>query len=885
MAIARHIVRFAILNISMLLLQLMMWQPLSASEPVPFLDITYQQGPDSGLPDYLLPWWQTSIQEADEWCMHTLHVSGHGGEFLSHLKRCHLLGGGIAQESGTSPTVSCSWRGDALPQELSRFIDSLPGHVRGDDHGDHSLRGPGYAIPASLDPIPDGLRVVLDGRGIAMDAEDSIWVSTLGMPRDTLKLLGQSISTWKLECAVEGDGHGWIDSGLPREWFKAIDIESVKCIPEEAVAGGAIGIDGAAVAGAIERKFGKDIPYDGFMGIPSGFNLLSIARALDGTWDWCFLHDGSWCLRAPRGKALDDFLQAFFQEYQLPLPDEGGYARVGDLYCAKHVQEWLWSDRLETLNAWAPTPSTTLTSQIKSSQSSLWIFAGADAATSWIDKILGPVAAVQCALPCSLCSLPIDLEFAASLTDCHGKAWPDFIAAMATMSNLELVGRIGGKTLTIDSSKGLLPWVAPGMAIRWFVDYFQANAGQRKLVKAISTLHAMGESALTTGASSSALQNKREAGVRLMTTLGVNRKAVRMLAWRQFLKYGASGIGDAQRQEAQAVAAVLPLSSVIDDPTFPTASEIIGMRVQQSGRVVDYLSQEAVATQSLCNGGLTLIAAADRRGLILLNRAERFLRHPQNAAEALCYWDTCANRDFGYLVAEMQQLLNPDEINSWLDQEVRYPLTFWNGERVLTCGALAKYLIGDSRILDYQLIPVLMDSHLMRSHCEWANASRDVAICMLAMQSCESDSSLIPPMLGEVNSLLGEKIARQIIQQEFIYQGAVAQCQFLHIAGMIERLALQGKLPRTFDLLDHQIGPLVIRWGDNSRALSYEPIGERGFHLWMSAKEGPLPEWSPLAWEQMTVKMPGNVTASYVRHRGLNLSIDPTAAHLPDQGP
>jgi len=826
----------------------------AADEALPFAELSYRHDANLVLPEPIASWWQESASEAMAWWSEATGVSVAAGQAIANLHSLRLVAGGIPAPDGLlSPTVA-GWLRETVPVLTPSVLAAgaaWPGFITAVGQGGASLRSAHGIVPADADP-PAGLRVMLHGPGLYEELRRRTTKHERGAgpsADDLEEVIVRLARQWEPSASVATGADGAIGtfaSGLPARWFRPVDAAVVSRLPADTVAWLALAIDGRALGEDLQAALAEQglATVWPFALIPF-LTPQTVAQACDGTWVVAGGPSGL-LIRAPRSTALDALLGGMAVLSRLKLPTDQTPVALGDgLLGACSARDWIVAETAPGIAAWFnDTPHLPVQLQADA------LLAG------WLDRRQTSAAVDQ------LAGILPEEEALPSRTwqgTEHGEesAWGRMTKQLDGPGSHCLTGTGGDGTLTLALAGPVLPWLLPGMAIRWFADIAQDEEGKRRLRAEVDRLHrdklavfpaeglagipAIDPARLAAWKGLIAsIHDITEPASKLQSTES-RRLGDEVLPWTIAEKDAAI-----LEYARQAVAATLPL----DDPAFPRGGDPLVLTADATDwRDQSRFFEVNAIARGLAFLGLHLVAHGDAHGALLADRAMALLGAPQNLNGLWQRIDYARDRD--WFIAGSLADHDRRAYARWLDEPpptISVP-SAWHGERVYFVGRIAEVLLGTGSPATAALVderPWLpltwLRFGLGQPHTWRAWTAPEMASIMDVMARIEQGDlatigkdafRLHSPLLG------GFTVSLDMI----LDTGRLAQCRhrLIRLAARLRDLAAAGKLPPTQAAANAAVGRLELTMGGTSLPLTYQRLADNAFRLFIADQVPPPP--------------------------------------------
>jgi hypothetical protein len=663
---------------------------LAAAEPVPLLDLDYEaDGPR--LPPPLAAWWDRALGDAAGWAASRSGVPLQAPSFAG-ITSLRLAGAALPSAAAGEPEAWAAGWVDGLdaPGEdaLAALVARWPGcTLRHGGDGRIMVDAAGIMPPHRV-ALP-GWRATLHGaalgNGLLPDETDPVLRERL------LSAVGQ----W--ECtAITTLAGAWFEPGLPSRWFRAPDPRLAARLPPTAAAHGLLAVDGMALADDLERIFpsgSRPAILAGLREIP-GVSVRGLASALTGTWAGWWDGAAGGLLSMPSSPVGDGLLRLLAANGDLILPTDAKAVRMRPgLFAAWDGDSWIFATDAAFIAAWQAEPA------------SIPAVEG-----------LGEVAISGPALARLLADLPLELvaqlpvsdtlhgggnPVRGQLTENFGKAlpepaWRTACGALADLgeSRIRLADHDGD--LRLDLGGQLLPWVLPGLGLRWFADQGQDLVGRDLLRRTIARLRAEGAGALPEDllAEMPAVDPARLAAAEevLTATRAALKAAKAGGLWKRVRGEGVP-LPDAPTPQ---LLAVVEATAGMDAADFPAASTM-GLSRAIAARELGSAIAGALAGRDLTQAVRDLAALGRPEALVLARRVQRFLARPRLQGEWILALAAQANTDDAMLALGLAGVAGAADMAAWSSlppPDAAQLAACWHAERLAGAGWVAALWLG-----------------------------------------------------------------------------------------------------------------------------------------------------------------------------------------------
>ncbi len=865
-----------------------------AAEPVPFLELTY--GAAEGLmpPAPVGEWWRETVVESAVWWGATSNTPVDGAVALSNLRILRILVSGVPAADGQLTPAIAIWVREAVPllgPTLATVAARWPGYSAQDEGGASILRGP-LAIPAAQSEPPPGLRIALRGAGLAEELRRRVSSDQpTGLSAEDLAARLAEAARWNPVAGIEpgpGGPHGWLDTGLPDRWFKAVDPAVVGRLPAGTSAWAAIGIDG----GHLREDLATDPARAAMTGawLATLIPLLqptAVAAALDGTWLVARSGDAAFA-RAPRSPELDAILAGLAAIAGVRVPvDEVAVELDSGIFWARAPHEWVAATSPEAVAAWfAATPRLAVTVP----DGALLIGQASQGMTSAALAECEPVLPWWEPLPARAGSpSQLSRELGARGKDAPF-AWPQMAAALDGAGDHRIVGQAAEGHLRCALEGPLLPWLIPGFAIRWCADHAQDEEGRVRLRAEIARLRADGQ-AVTPGDLVAALPAVAPERIGAWSAQVAVAGRAQGLPFQPMQKrLGDEPLpwpeGDADRQLLNQGRKLVEATAGLDEPGLPGGG-VLDLLTEPAAarRSFDFRMPHLAAARALASLGMVLVSHGDRRGVILADRAGRLVQAPQNTIGLFSQLGICAQRDNAWLVTLVATDPERVALDRWLGeapQELDCAST-WRGERVFMTGRAAACWLDQgavpAAISGAALVAPILRMGLLQSHALRGPTAAELALMMAYQRQLERGERAPLAGMEDLGSPLTSMVMQDIGMTYVQMRTAQAKQVLTRLAARLQLLARDGKLPRTPVQALAVLGRLDCPFGSTMVPLTYQFLADHAFRLFVSDQVPPPVGMQPKLWQRMLaaeVVAPGRHVV--VPGRVLEVVIDPRLA-------
>jgi hypothetical protein len=855
---------------------------ISAADSIPFLELTYRAADGCRPPAPIDAWWTESCQEAIDWWNATTGSTVDCGQALTSLDSLHLVAGGVPAADGFLTPTFAGWIRETSPflspgliASLARWdgwmTEAIPGGCR---IRSAQVRPPEDAVP------PLGLRIVLHGSGLGEEMKTRplpIGYDFMGLPRrsrpppdakgnpqsDDLELfLAGIVSGWHASAGIEphpGGATGWLAMGFPSRWFKPVDGAALARLPADAQAWLAVGIDGHACGVDLQAALAAQgrtsvWPIAWFPHLdPALLGLM-----LDGTWIVVKTPTGI-AVRVPRSTALDAWIAGLGVSLHQTYPvDEHPVALVEGLLWARSSADWIIGTSpgviagCFTTGAGQP-PRLTATALVAG-------YGGSEVTSSFISPALrrqepGPNQAWP------------------QLFDKGGNpvaatTWTAMAAALERAGDHHLLGTDNGGTLRIELDGPVLPWLLPGLAIRWFADIAQDEEGKRALLSGMKRLRTAGRPATlaeyrkAVPPSDPLRLAALEGEIDVLLSLPYHPEMVDRARQRlsdEPLPWQSAG---ADRAAVDKAHGYIASTAFLDDPALQNG-RIMAMGSSEGGfaEALEKWQRKQEAARQLAGISLFLACHGDSEWTILSQRAIGLVSPPENWVDADSLRGLIADRDMARLATIVARRADRAEIDHWLAEGV--PALFcasaWRNTSISTSWVSIEPWLAQGA--DYPGRFTLPDGPtprmgLLLDQATRANTASEFAFLLDCYERmARQELPLIAPLNASrspwIRMFQPESNIERAIDHGYIDQ---AKHVMVRTAARLVLLDQAGHLPESQAMAVAALSPFVCPIGATHVPLTYQHLGEHAFRLIVSDQVPPPPGIDPGKWQDMVVK-------------------------------
>jgi hypothetical protein len=863
------------------LVLLLVGSPWAASaENIPFLELTYRAADGCRPPAPLDAWWTESCQEAIHWWNEATGSAIDSGNAMASLDSLHLLAGGVPAQDGFLTPTFAGWLRETSPILAPSVIAAAArwtGFMTESFAGGCRVRGAEGLLPEDMIPQP-GMYIVLHGKGVAEElrrkslhfGEGGIELprhpappdaSRNPMPEDLQTFIAGIIPGWNASAGIEphpGGTSGWLSTGCPSRWFRPVDGAMVGHLPADVQAWLAVGIDGRACGEDLQAALAAQ-------GRTSVWPLAWFPRLdpallgmmLDGTWLVAQTPTGN-LMRVPRSTALDALIAGLGVSLHQQYPvDERPVRLVDGLLWARSPADWIIGTTPEAIARWFDGSARL---QSRSPASAVLIGYATGAVTSSFIS------------PCLRREEPMPVRAWPSI-DVMGRepevatAWTVMAAALDQAGDHHVLGTDHDGTLRIELGGPVLPWLLPGLAIRWFADIAQDEEGKREILSGLQRVRASGRPAT--------LAEYRQAlpscdPVRLAAW----GKAIDELAsqscpeveWLQIrlrdalVPWPSTGADRAIIDQAHAI---MESTALFDDPSLPggrimasVATEIGFNEAQRKW------SRRLAAARLLAGYGLFLASHGDPGWALLSQRAIRLVGQPENWVDVDSLRAFVASRDSAWMAYLSSGQIDHPAIERWLSEGVPtlFSASAWRYTWIWTASATAEPWLAQGA--DYPGRFTFPNTHMLRMGLIADQVIRAYTATEIA-HLLECDERLERQDLPSFARLNGFRSPWTRSFQPATYieraldHGRIDQAKHVLVrtAARLVLLEQSRRLPDSQAAATAALGPLVCPMAGTQVPLTYQHLGEHSFRLFVSDQVPPPPDVEPETWKNMVVGM------------------------------
>jgi len=808
---------------------------LTAAEAIPAIELTWDGKTRPALDEPLAGWWDQALGEAAGWWSAQGGTTVDPRAAVADCRGLHLIGVGVPGAQGNlAPWAAGWWQGASTPlaDGLRQVAARWPGYTVAAVEGRLSLEAPGVvASPAAT--IPAGLRVVIHGDTVA--ASLAIFADEQNvMDQDALRaLVRDRLRGWRLTAVVESDGRGWIDTGLPARWLAAPEADMAARLPRAAIAraviafdGVAIGADLAAVLDPVPSKLAGALAM-------AQTDLRAIGAALSGTWAIAVTGTGQGIACIPRSATLDRMAQLWMTSEGGTLPAEGATIEVDDgLYLACAPRWWLLADQPARIAAFLAEPT-----EVAPDHGALaWADATAAPAAELLAQLPGEVLA-QWPLPRALIGPGDKAQMIAKDFGWRVEPgrWRDNVTALANAGHHQLgLANFEGR-IRVEVTGPVLPWVMPGLAVRWFADHAQDLCGRTALRQHIAARQAAGQGALP------------EDLVALVPELTSERIAAAKEFYRSLPPAPPTPPGDSFSKQAKTAYVPLPApheawfiaaktlagASAALDGEFPAGSTVAVRAAAAEGSLGPEMKLDHIGVaRRLAQAGRDLALFGDGEGALLADRALHLGRDPLLMIDHLVSISLRTMRDDAWLISGLTGAHALARLDAWASEPPPAATgRFWQGERLVMGIAAAHWLQLPSAAATpltgewLMITPAVWQPHIIR-----ALTARDVVAIDQLLFHWQDRRQPLPPGWQAPGSVLAAMSLPSFGIIAATDRRAAARHVLVRLAWRLHRLGQGGALPADAAAAATAAGPLSVPYADALLPLVYTKRGA-GFML------------------------------------------------------
>jgi hypothetical protein len=650
----------------------------------------------------------------------------------------------------------------------------------------------------------------------------------------------------------------------------------------------AIGIDG----GHLREDFAADPARNAMTGawLATLIPLLqptAVAAALDGTWLIARSGDAAF-VRAPRSPELDAIVAGLAVIAGLRVPvGEMAVELDSGVFWARSSREWIVATSPEAVAAWfAATPRLGATVPA----GALLIGQAGQGLTSAALAECEPVLPWWEPLPARAGSpSQLSRELGTRAKDAPF-AWPQMAATLDGAGDHRIVGQSAAGHLRCALEGPLLPWLIPGLAIRWCADHAQDEEGRVRLRAEIARLQAAGQAVVPGDliAALPAVAPERIAAWRAQVAAAGRVQGLPFQSTQKRLREEPLPWpeADADGQLLDQGRKLIETTAGLDDPVLPGGSVLNLLAEPAAARTnFDYPMPQLAAARALANLGMVLASHGDRRGVILADRAGRLVQAPQHTLGLLSQIGICAQRDNVWLVAVVAADPERAALERWLGEQPQALecASAWRGERVFMTGRAAACWLDQgavpAAVPGSALAAPILRMGLLQSHALRGPTAAELALMMAYERQLERGERTPLAGMEDLRSPLTSMLM-PVIGMTFVQLHAAQAKQVLtRLAARLQLLARDGKLPRTPAQALAALGRLDCPYGSTMVPLTYQFLADHAFRLFVSDQVPPPSGLQPREWQRMVaaeVVAPGRHVV--VPGRVLEVVIDPRLA-------
>ena len=454
---------------------------------IPALELSF----GGGAPSLAAPvdgWWKQSLSEAAAWWSERTGKPVTAADAACTGLR--LVAGTVALPNGRRRiAVAGRWEGatPALAESVRAIIGRWPGRTIRVVGSTLHLDCEGLTVDPTAPPV--GWRMVVRGEGLMAEWEPQI-TRLAKTEQQTLirEFLKKSVD---LIATVDDQGRGCATlttQGL-NQVFSKPDKSILERLPLDAAFVAAIGINGEKTLPFLP----VELQIKASLALGCTFDVL--ASALTGTWAVIFQDESHWLLAIPLSTVSKDFTKTLMTETPEPVPGKNGLI-------FETWNKWiLAAPNPEMISEWkARTPRSEVEpgfGQVRLEWKKLW-----PGATSMKTQLIG------LADEPTLCHWPLPQSILGNTSENTIKCTDDLNITIPGLKlfDCELFeasfANQGPQSIRLDrspeghfqfSSNGsVLPWLLPGIGLRWFADDAEDQEGRVELRQTIDSLKKSG---------------------------------------------------------------------------------------------------------------------------------------------------------------------------------------------------------------------------------------------------------------------------------------------------------------------------------------------------------------------------------------------------------
>ncbi len=634
-------------------------------------ELTYGGG-GPPLPACLQPLWDDSRRAASLW-LDQHHLPG---EALAATRELSLTAVSIriphdSDPDEDIPALAGWWSAaQAGNPEFQRLVASWRGYHLTASGSAAQLVQPGLAEPVP-GPLPPGWRVVLHGPFLSQ-------YLSRALSGDALQIgIDQWLQDWELTATTDGPTHATLDLGQPAPWLRPIDAGATIHRPHGAHLSVAVGIDATAVAASLAPLLSQDAMtlLRGDQPMP----LAMLAPAFTGTWTFSMVQDQGWVLIAPPSQLMAQVLLRIAPQLAKAMPDGKITEDAGDgILLSRSRLGWAFASDAKLLEGIWQREEPPLPDQ------------GVLAAEIQPD-CLSDLLKV---FPGMYGELPLTDSSAETMAAMNGDDVGVDHAFMQRLGTQRLVLRQDHARLQGAWSGTVLPWLLPGLLLRWFGDQALAQDAEHRALGQLNRWRQQG--------SGTTMQQ-------LSLLLPHRPLQARLARWHEWLnRWASTAMTSAVMQEiAQEGLPVIanPMISQelpqLDRLLGESAAMLAGGPIDQGDCLCDAVVApppwNEVLAQSIAkfdDAAVELAGLGDRRCIDLVRRLDRISEHPLNVDQLGCWTMAQAMRDWTYLLAVATDAVDDQDRERWLQEADPQPdlARVLEGMRIQLCANLNEWL-------------------------------------------------------------------------------------------------------------------------------------------------------------------------------------------------
>ena len=792
----------------------------------------------------------------------------------------HLVAWSKLRSDGHREAQLSGWWGGASPalrNALATATQRWPDHRL--DEAEGLVRMSSGAPAVAPTPCPPGLRVIIHG-----DALMAEWAG--GQPLGNgllpfLRGLGERISATTLEATVSPQGHGEITMNWRTLGFVAPDARITAKLPRRAIATMVLAFDSSLLP--------VFVPISGWLRryweIDDDISNEDMLAGLSGTWAMSLIDDEHAFITMPVSRLTDRWCAKLVE-------DDGFKAR-------RWQGQWVVASDDALLDQWQA--GTLVAADVGNGAVHAWrpassiliaIDAGrlmAQLSADTLDPRLTSILLNHLPLPFRLRGLGAWKPVAPVTSPAFGELAKAI--AGAGMQYFELATEEQRLVVHLDGT--LLPWLLPGVAVRWFSGYAEDQEGRILLRRTLAELNRSGAGSapsdllagqpeLTPTAVDSAMQ------AFAAITAGMPKELPKIAT-----RLAREGLPLAPTADSAAELAlcreVVARTAGLD--ALPIAAAVMLRQAQQQGRLdaarTFPLNEEL---HRMGQAARFLAAFNDPQALPSIERVMRHARHPAGIAEGLVWCGLSTMRDYSYLELLVGGRAETGLLDAWLHGPWDPPSQeMWKGERLIMLGTIAESWLDQLPVSSANAGATkgYAASSVFTPHQHRAWTAGDCAAEFDHYQALELGQGALyagPPIRSLDLGLLTQTLP--LVEKMVAFE--TVRHALVRAAARTWLLVARGARPANAAAWAQSLGPLAIETGSTRIPLVFEPRGTRGFRLAVDLSGGPpagLPaaEWQ--RWQAAKPTAPGTRFAVNGVHMEVVIDLEatgPTEAKAPE---